>query len=324
MRVLVVGAGVVGSFNAARLKDVGRDVTLLARGSRFAELRQHGVVLERFGSGERTVTRVPLVEQLAPQDDYDLALVVVRSSQLSSVLPILARNSRIPNVLFLGNHAAGPQDLITALGRERVLLGMANVGGARQDAIVRYLWSRWMAMLFGELEGGPTARTRAIARFFNSSGLPARLIQNPDAYLKTHAAGLPPLAGAAYLVGGTVQQLARTPSAIKLCLESFREALRALRAIGVPVKPAAMRLIEWLPLGVLSPLMRWLLASRLAARGAQPHLDAAADEMKELTDQFRVILRQANLPSPASDVLFAQVDARFAQDVSHQARPAIP
>jgi 2-dehydropantoate 2-reductase len=38
MKVLVVGAGVIGSFNAARLVRGGVDVTLLARGERLAVL----------------------------------------------------------------------------------------------------------------------------------------------------------------------------------------------------------------------------------------------------------------------------------------------
>jgi ketopantoate reductase len=37
MRVPVVGAGVIGNFNAARLKEAGQDVTRLARGRRLAE-----------------------------------------------------------------------------------------------------------------------------------------------------------------------------------------------------------------------------------------------------------------------------------------------
>jgi ketopantoate reductase len=35
MRVLVVGVGVIGSFNAARSKEAGQEVTLLARGHRL-------------------------------------------------------------------------------------------------------------------------------------------------------------------------------------------------------------------------------------------------------------------------------------------------
>jgi 2-dehydropantoate 2-reductase len=310
MKILILGAGVIGSFNAARLKQAGQDVTLLARGRRLTDLREQGVVLEDFRTGRRTVTRVPVVDRLGPEDAYDLAIVVVRRNQIPSVLPTLAQNHRIPSVLFLGNNGAGPQDLREALGRERVLLGLGNAGGERQGYVIRYWWRRWMPLLFGELDDVPTPRTKAIVRLFGSAGLSARVVKNVDAYLKTHVAGLPALAGAAYLAGGQVRQLAHMPEALKLYVRAFREALRALRAVGIPLRPSATRLVEWIPEPFLVFTLRLFLDSRLAAIGAQPHMDSAVDEMKELADELRAIFRQAGLPSPASDPLFAQVDAR--------------
>jgi len=314
VKVLIVGAGVIGSFNAARLKEAGQDVTLLARGRRLADLREHGVVLEDFRTGRRTVTQVPLIDRLGPDDAFDLVIVVMRRNQIPSVLPMLAQSQRIPSVLFLGNNAAGPQDLIDAVGRQRVLLGTANTGGERQGYVVRYVWLKRLSLLFGELNDESTPRAAAIVQLFRSAGLPVRVVKNIDAYLKTHAAGLPPLAGAVYFAGGNIHQLARTPEVMKLNVEAFREALRALRAIGVPIKPAVTRLIEWLPEAIVVFLLRIFFDSKLADFGAQPHLDAAADELKELADEMRVILRQAGLPSPASDVLFAKVDERFESD----------
>jgi len=46
MKVLITGPGVISTFYAARLRERGADVTLLARGGRLADLREHGVVLE--------------------------------------------------------------------------------------------------------------------------------------------------------------------------------------------------------------------------------------------------------------------------------------
>src|SRR5512145_2455809 len=177
-KVLMVGAGVIGSFNAARLKDVGIDVTLLARGQRLADLREHGIVLEDIRTGRRTTTQVPLVERIEPEDAYDLAIVIIRRNQISSILPALAHNHGIPNILFLGNNAAGPQEMIEALGRERVLIGMVNAGGERQGAVVRYLWTRWIALKFSEIDDLPTPRTKAIAHLFQRAGIPARVQKN--------------------------------------------------------------------------------------------------------------------------------------------------
>jgi ketopantoate reductase len=72
------------------------------------------------------------------------------------------------------------QEMIEALGRQRVLLGMANVGGARQGHVVRYLWRRWFPLLFGELDGVPRPRTQAIVRLFRSAGPSARVVNNVD------------------------------------------------------------------------------------------------------------------------------------------------
>jgi len=311
MRILILGAGVVGSFNAARLKEAGQDVTLLARGRRLADLREHGVVLEDFRSGRRTTIPVPLVDRLGSDDAYDLAIVMVRRNQIPSILPALALNHHIPSVLFLGNNAVGAQDMIEALGQQRVLLGMANVGGERQDRVVRYVWWRWLPLLFGELDDVPTSRTEAIVRLFRSAGLRARVVKNVDAYLKTHAAGLPAFAGAAYMAGGNVRQLAQMQEAVKLYVRACREALRALRIIGIPLRPSATRLLEWIPEPLLAFGLRLFFHTRLAAVGGGQHVNVAVDEMKELADEMRVILRQSGLPSPASDVLFAQVEARF-------------
>jgi 2-dehydropantoate 2-reductase len=311
-KVLIVGAGVIGSFNAARLKEAGKDVTLLARGRRLADLREHGVVLEDARTGRRTTTQVPLVDRLGPEDAYDLAIVVVRRNQIPSVLPILAQNHRISNILFLGNNAAGTQDIIQALGRERVLIGIVNAGGERQGYVVRYLWWRRLPLVLSELDDTPTPRTDAILRLFRSAGLPARLRKNVDAYLKTHAAGLPAMAGAVYMAGGDIRRLAHMPEVVRLFVRSYREALRGLRAAGIPVKPYGTHLVEWIPERVLMFGLRFFFDTKLAVLGGQRHINAAPDEMKEFADEFREIFHQTGLPSPASNILFAQIDSRFA------------
>lgn len=128
MRILVFGAGPLGSLMAARLHEAGQDVTLLARGQRLADLRTYGVVLEDAVSGEREVVPVPTIDRLAPNDRYDLIMVVMRKNQALAILPLLAANTATPTVLFLMNNAAGAADLCAALGRERVLLGCPAAG----------------------------------------------------------------------------------------------------------------------------------------------------------------------------------------------------
>ena len=311
-KVLIVGAGVIGSFNAARLKEAGKDVTLLARGRRLADLREHGVVLEDARTGRCTTTQVPLVDRLGPEDAYDLAIVIVRRNQIPTVLPMLAQNHRIPSILFLGNNVAGTRDIIQALGRERVLIGIVNAGGERQGYVVRYLWWRRLPLELSELDEALTPRAEAIVHLFRSAGLPARLRKNVDAVLKTHAAGLPAIAGAVYMAGGDIRRLAHMPEVVRLVVRAYREALRGLRAAGIPLKPFGTHLVEWIPEPILMLGLRFFFDTNLAVLGGQRHINAAPDEMKEFADEFREIFRQTGLPSPASTILFAQIDARFA------------
>lgn len=52
LRILVIGAGVIGSVYAARLQAAGYTVTLLARGQHAADLRATGLLLEDASTGQ--------------------------------------------------------------------------------------------------------------------------------------------------------------------------------------------------------------------------------------------------------------------------------
>jgi 2-dehydropantoate 2-reductase len=70
VKLLVYGAGVLGSQFAVRMHEAGHDVTLVARGDRLDALRRHGVQLaEGDGPAVRRVA-VPMVEH--PAGRYDI------------------------------------------------------------------------------------------------------------------------------------------------------------------------------------------------------------------------------------------------------------
>jgi len=69
VRILVLGAGVIGSVYAGKLLEAGHEVVLLARGSRLADLQSHGLLLEDAESGNRMAQLVASVSEPAP-DDY--------------------------------------------------------------------------------------------------------------------------------------------------------------------------------------------------------------------------------------------------------------
>ena len=72
MRILVLGAGVIGSVYAGKLLQAGHEVVLLARGPRLVDLQTHGLILEDAQSGNRSVLPVPSVSEPVADDRFDL------------------------------------------------------------------------------------------------------------------------------------------------------------------------------------------------------------------------------------------------------------
>jgi len=90
MRMLFFGAGVLGRVFAARLQEAGVDVAVLARGRRLADIREHGIVLEKFESGQQTSTRVKVVDRMPRDEHFDVCVVPIQATQVATALPTLA------------------------------------------------------------------------------------------------------------------------------------------------------------------------------------------------------------------------------------------
>jgi 2-dehydropantoate 2-reductase len=322
-RILVYGAGPLGSLFAARLQEGGNDVSILARGQRVAELREHGIVLVDVQTEEETITRVNVVEGLAPDDAYDLVLVIMRKNHALQTLPVLAANRRTPNVLFLMNNAAGPEALIEALGQERVLIGFPNSAGYRAGHCVHCLTGTEddrAYVPFGEVDGRITDRTQEVARILESApGFGAEIRTDMDAWLKYHVALLfPSLAPALRAAGTDNYRLARTRDLVVLAVRAMREGFRVLRSLGLPVTPSKFRVIEWLPEPILVLVVQRLLANPLMETALVKHAEAARDEVIHLIGEFLALARTTSVPTPTIDYLlrYYEPDAPQVRDGS--------
>jgi 2-dehydropantoate 2-reductase len=187
MKILVYGAGNIGSLYAALLEESGQEVSVLARGKRLADIRDHGLQLEDSVTGKQTTARVKTVERLDADDDYDLVLIILPKNRISEVLPILAANRHTPNVMFFGNNAAGPGEMEEALGRSRVLLGFPGAAAVSRNHHIRYLImsAREQPTTIGELDGSRSSRVKATGDAFRAAGFPVAMSSSMDAWLKT-------------------------------------------------------------------------------------------------------------------------------------------
>ncbi|MGW8575609.1 ketopantoate reductase family protein [Streptomyces niveus] len=288
MKLLVYGAGVLGSLFSARLHEAGHDVSLLARGERLASLRRHGVQLAEAGSPDVGRVPVPVVEH--PAGGYDLTAVFVRTHQVDAVLESLAGLEG--DVLFLLNWAAGAEPLGAVIGRERVLLGFGTAGGTMEGDVVRYrapnFITRRVATPIGEPDGRTTPRLERIVREFRAAGINAKAEPKMDAWLKTHAAFEVPLGQAVHSAGGPVA-LADDPDAVRGMLRLMRQNLAGMPTPPVPGGFAALRT---LPEGLLVATLRRFLRSPTAVHsGLSDASPATVAELDRLAEQMRAYAR---------------------------------
>jgi len=309
MKILVYGAGVIGSVYAAYLHHGGHEVSVLARGRRLADIRQRGILVEASASGRRLEARVSVVEALEPEHAYDLVLVAMQKGHIASVLPVLAANRNTPTLVFLGNNAGGPDPLVDALGTDRVLMGFPGFGGYFEGPLVRYASqdgeAEPLGLTLGELDGRTTPRIRAIAQSFSDAGIEVAVEPNIDAWLKAHVAMVVPILFALRRHEGDNRALARDRATLRLMATAVKEGLTALQSLGYPINPFRLRTIIWLPLFITVAIFGKIIGSDFAKVAFVGHAKTAAAEFDLLIQELRALVAESGWTTPALDELCA-------------------
>ena len=304
-RILVYGAGVLGSLYAARLQQSGNEVTVLARGQRLEDIRSDGIVLEDASTGTRSATRVNVIEELSPADAYDLVLVPVRREQLPTVLPSLTASHATPNVVFFGNNAGGPAELIRSLGRDRVLLGFPGASGALQGSTVRYFLIRQQPTTVGELDGTRSPRLASTADRLRAAGFSVAISGNMDGWLKTHAVFVTTMSAALYLAQRDPRRLALMTDTLHLMVQATKEGYRSLMALGSFDAPRNLQVLYgWMPTWFAVRYWRRALPTELGQLGFAAHANAAREEMTLLAEEVRQLVRTSAVPAMSLEELY--------------------
>lgn len=127
VKLLVFGAGVLGCNLANNLFRAGKDVTLLARGPWAEEIRSNGLRIKNTLSRRTAVNRIPVAEELSPEDAYDVIFVAVRYTQIETILETL-RASRAKTIIFVGNNVRA-SETAAYLPEKNVLFAFTSAAG---------------------------------------------------------------------------------------------------------------------------------------------------------------------------------------------------
>lgn len=130
MRVLIAGAGVIGTVYGVHLGAAGHAVNVLRHPPRTDEVAARGLAARDVLDGSRVETGVKVVpDAAAGRYDLVLVLVTVRADQLVPACARLTGLADAPIVLFFGNNPGGRSAIPSVIPGE-VGLGFPGVAAS--------------------------------------------------------------------------------------------------------------------------------------------------------------------------------------------------
>ena len=239
MRILIFGAGVLGCNLARNLFRAGKDVTLLARGKWAEEIRKNGLRIKNKFSPRMSVSRIPTVNGLAPEDLYDVICVVVRYTQIETVIDTLRAN-KTKNIVFVGNNVR-TEEIAALLPEKNVMFAFAVSAGHRESDHVASVDLHKITI--GQLRGAPSNEKR-IEQIF--AGTKYKVVYEPNMgdYLLCHAAFVIPAAFACYKTDGNLKKLKKDNAYLNRLIDANIEGYRAIRNAGHEILPKDDRNFE--------------------------------------------------------------------------------
>ncbi len=173
MRVAVIGAGGVGGAFGAALAKAGADVTFVARGAHLAAIRANGLRIEG-GRGETVVSPAQATDDPATIGPVDFVLFCVKlwdvESAGAAIKPLIGPTTA---VIPLQNGIDSAERLIPILGAPAVMGGVAQISATiAEPGVIRQVGT-FMRLVFGELEGGKSARGEAFLALCQNAGFDA-------------------------------------------------------------------------------------------------------------------------------------------------------
>ncbi len=308
MKVLIYGAGVIGSIFAGKLGKAGHDVTVLARGKRYDELTQKGLILKKANSKVQEITHPKIINELRAEDFYEYIMVVVQKQQVAEILPVLGANCS-KNIVLVVNNPSGYEDWVAAVGKERVMIGFPAAGGERHDGIVSYfimngLLRQFQTTTFGEYDGRLTQRLKLLITSFNKAGIGSVSCVDMNSWQKYHVAMIGAIADLLYQYDTDNYEASRHYQDIVTCVRAIQEGFLVLKTLGHRVTPGKMR-IYLLPVPVVARIFQLILKTEFSETVMAKHTKAGSVEVRALQKEFDSLIKRSGVKTPNIDQLRA-------------------
>lgn len=285
-RILIFGAGVIGSAYAIKFIEAGADVTVFARSGRYEALRKDGLLYYDKGAVKSKTIRV--INKLEDDDRYDFVFVAVRYDKAEPALRAVKENTS-PTIVTLISNSSGFSHWQNIVGN-RLIPGFPGVGGQMREGVLnaRYMPKVLASTNFGEVNGSVTNRIKKLAELFDETRLPYAINGDMNAYLITHA-----VSDIAMLGGLYSDSNATDKEIAKMMVSTFRSYLTAIQKAGITVTPSSQKVLLKIPDVVLRIFFAAWQKTKMVGEMKMPEYAAGArSEVIKLRSDLLEYLKQ--------------------------------
>lgn len=302
-RILVIGAGVLGCNLAANLHKSGKDVTLLARGQWYEEIKKNGLRIKKQLSIGTRVYRIPVIDRLLPDDRYDVIFVSLRYTELDTVMDVLNSNCT-QNIIFNGNNPRA-EETARRLPDKDVMFCFSQSAGHRERT--RVCSVNMNKITVGDI--GNADNETFIRDIFTGTRYSVTYQPNMGDYLLCHLGFVLPACFACYYTDGNLKKIKNDKEYISKIIRANIECYEAIERTGHEILPESDQ--DYKSRKYFDSCLKFyklMCATFLGKLCVSDHAMNAVDEMRILAGDMENVLRKSGIPYPVYAELKTAMD----------------
>lgn len=295
MRILIIGAGVLGSNLAHSIKK-GNDVTILARNKTYENLKNNGLII-KHKLGKKSVDHFNVIDKLDENDIYDVIFVVSRFSSLDSIVKIIEKN-KSKNIVFVGNNMNAEKYM--NIKDKNILFAFFMAAGKKYDGYINSICLNKIEI--GRTDGKDISN-EFIKSIFKETKIKLTIENKMNDYLKTHACAVLPLVFASYKVDGNLKLLKKDKEYSLLIMDAIIEGYDVLKKLGYEILPKGEYENCVNKKEKCAFVYRFMFSNFIGKMCISDHAMSAREEFILLDNEFEKLKKKSKLETKVYDKL---------------------
>ena len=295
MKVLIIGAGVLGSNLAHSIKK-GNDITILARNKTYDNLKNNGLIIKHKFK-KTTKDNFNVINKLESNDIYDVIFVISRFSALDDIIPII-ENNQSNNIIFVGNNICAEK--YSNIKNKNVLFAFFMAAGKKYDDYINSICLNKITI--GRIDGKDESN-EFINSIFKETKIKVIIQNKMNDYLKSHACAVLPLVFASYKVNGNLKLLKKDKAYSLLIMDAIIEGYDVLKKLGYEILPKGEYEDCVNKKNLCAFIYRFMFSNFIGKLCISDHAMSAREEFILLDKEFQKLKKKSKLETKVYDKL---------------------